>query len=37
MKQHMAKYLPRDFYIYGDPAGDHRVQTDVYTISNIKR
>ncbi len=21
MKQHMANYLPRDFYIYGDPAG----------------
>lgn len=22
MKQHMAQYLPREFIIYGDPAGD---------------
>ena len=37
MKQHMAKYLPRDFYIYGDPAGDHRVQTDESTPFQILR
>tara|TARA_Y100000590_G_scaffold470386_2_gene664398 strand:- start:1742 stop:3247 length:1506 start_codon:yes stop_codon:yes gene_type:complete len=37
MKQHMATYLPRDFYIYGDPAGDHRVQTDESTPFQILR
>ena len=37
MKQHMAQYLPRDFIIYGDPAGDQRVQTDESTPFQILR
>tara|TARA_Y100001951_G_scaffold942_1_gene614 strand:+ start:463 stop:1968 length:1506 start_codon:yes stop_codon:yes gene_type:complete len=37
MKQQMSNYLPREFYIYGDPAGDHRVQTDESTPFQILR
>jgi len=37
MKQQMSLYLPREFYIYGDPAGDHRVQTDESTPFQILR
>ena len=37
MKQSMAKYHPRPFYIFGDPAGDHRVQTDENTPFQILR
>ena len=37
MKQSMAKYYPRQFYIFGDPAGDHRVQTDESTPFQILR
>ena len=37
MKQVMATYLPRQFYIFGDPAGDHRVQTDESTPFQILR
>jgi hypothetical protein len=37
MKQSMAKYYPRPFYIFGDPAGDHRVQTDESTPFQILR
>ena len=37
MKQHMAQYLPREFIIYGDPAGDQRVQTDESTPFQILR
>ena len=37
MKQSMAKYLPRPFHIFGDPAGDHRVQTDENTPFQILR
>jgi|TARA_R110002012_G_scaffold108012_5_gene250329 hypothetical protein len=37
MKQHMAQYLPRDFVIFGDPAGDQRVQTDESTPFQILR
>ncbi|BAQ87550.1 large subunit terminase [uncultured Mediterranean phage uvMED] len=35
MKQKMAEYLPRDFTIFGDPAGDHRAQTDESTPFQI--
>ena len=37
MKQVMAQYLPREFVIFGDPAGDHRVQTDESTPFQIMR
>ena len=37
LKQHMSAFLPREFYIYGDPAGDHRVQTDESTPFQILR
>jgi hypothetical protein len=37
MKQHMAQYLPREFIIFGDPAGDQRVQTDESTPFQILR
>ena len=37
MKQIMSSYLPRQFYIFGDPAGDHRVQTDESTPFQILR
>lgn len=35
MKQKMAEYLPRQFTIFGDPAGDHRAQTDESTPFQI--
>ena len=35
MKSKMAEYLPRDFTIFGDPAGDHRAQTDESTPFQI--
>ena len=35
MKSKMAEYLPRDFIIFGDPAGDHRAQTDESTPFQI--
>ena len=35
MKEKMAQYLPRDFTIFGDPAGDHRAQTDESTPFQI--
>ena len=35
MKQKMAEYLPRNFVIFGDPAGDHRAQTDESTPFQI--
>ena len=35
MKMSMTKYLPRPFQIFGDPAGDHRVQTDENTPFQI--
>jgi hypothetical protein len=35
MKQKMAEYLPRNFNIFGDPAGDHRAQTDESTPFQI--
>tara|TARA_R110002020_G_scaffold66858_1_gene175543 strand:- start:619 stop:2124 length:1506 start_codon:yes stop_codon:yes gene_type:complete len=35
MKMSMTKYLPRPFYVFGDPAGDHRVQTDENTPFQI--
>tara|TARA_R100000005_G_scaffold96299_2_gene82191 strand:+ start:695 stop:2200 length:1506 start_codon:yes stop_codon:yes gene_type:complete len=35
MKQKMAEYLPRTFTIFGDPAGDHRAQTDESTPFQI--
>jgi len=35
MKQKMAEYLPRSFTIFGDPAGDHRAQTDESTPFQI--
>jgi len=37
MKQKMAEYLPRNFVIFGDPAGDHRAQTDESTPFQILR
>ena len=37
MKQKMAEYLPRNFTIFGDPAGDHRAQTDESTPFQILR
>lgn len=37
MKQKMAEYLPREFIIFGDPAGDHRAQTDESTPFQILR
>ena len=37
MKQKMAEYLPRNFVIFGDPAGDHRAQTDDSTPFQILR
>ena len=37
MKQKMAEYLPRQFIVFGDPAGDHRVQTDESTPFQILR
>ena len=37
MKQHMAQYLPREFIVFGDPAGDQRVQTDESTPFQILR
>ena len=37
MKQSMLRYHPRQFYIFGDPAGDHRVQTDESTPFQILR
>jgi len=37
LKQQMALYMPREFYIFGDPAGDHRVQTDEATPFQILR
>jgi len=37
LKQHMALYAPRTFHIFGDPAGDHRVQTDEATPFQILR
>jgi len=37
MKQKMAEYLPRTFTVYGDPAGDHRAQTDESTPFQILR
>jgi len=37
MKQSMARYAPRPFHIFGDPAGDHRVQTDENTPFQILR
>ena len=35
MKQKMAEYLPRNFTVFGDPAGDHRAQTDESTPFQI--
>jgi hypothetical protein len=37
MKQQMALYAPRSFNIFGDPAGDHRAQTDEATPFQILR
>ncbi len=37
MKQKMAEYLPKNFVIFGDPAGDHRAQTDESTPFQILR
>jgi hypothetical protein len=37
MKQHMAQWHPREFVIFGDPAGDQRVQTDETTPFQILR
>ena len=37
MKQKMAEYLPRNFVVFGDPAGDHRAQTDESTPFQILR
>ena len=37
MKQKMAEYLPRNFIVFGDPAGDHRAQTDESTPFQILR
>ena len=37
MKQKMAEYLPRNWIIFGDPAGDHRAQTDESTPFQILR
>ena len=37
IKSKMAEYLPRDFVIFGDPAGDHRAQTDESTPFSILR
>ena len=37
MKQKMAQYLPRQFIVFGDPAGDHRVQNDESTPFKILR
>ena len=37
IKQKMAEYLPRNFIIFGDPAGDHRAQTDESTPFQILR
>jgi len=37
MKQKMSQYLPRNFVIFGDPAGDHRAQTDESTPFQILR
>ncbi len=37
MKQKMAEYLPRNFVIFGDPAGDYRAQTDESTPFQILR
>jgi hypothetical protein len=37
MKQKMAEYLPRSYVIFGDPAGDHRAQTDESTPFQILR
>lgn len=35
IKQKMAEYLPRNFIVFGDPAGDHRAQTDESTPFQI--
>ena len=35
IKQKMAEYLPRNFTVFGDPAGDHRAQTDESTPFQI--
>ena len=37
MKSEMAEYHPRPFHIWGDPAGDFRVQTDESTPFQIMR
>jgi hypothetical protein len=37
MKQKMAEYMPRNFIVFGDPAGDHRAQTDESTPFQILR
>lgn len=37
MKSYMAQWLPREFIIFGDPAGDQRVQTDEATPFQILR
>jgi len=37
MKQQMALYAPRTFNVFGDPAGDHRAQTDEATPFQILR
>ena len=33
----MAEYMPRKYVIFGDPAGDHRAQTDESTPFQILR
>jgi len=37
IKSKMAEYMPRNFVIFGDPAGDHRAQTDESTPFSILR
>ena len=37
IKQKMAEYMPRKYVIFGDPAGDHRAQTDESTPFQILR
>ena len=37
LKQQLALYQSKSYYIFGDPAGDHRVQTDESTPFQIMR